>query len=631
MLAQCILEKVKLQTLSNSQLIPAIALLVERGATASVEACLVQTLEAVPDGSQNLVISKVSRHFRWLSEEQLNTVRRWLRILDACSYMQGTHHDNPIWRGLYQHFARHITLLELAEHLAELDHLDFAKVILRYWVPHMLHDDAGPDVTHSHREKNLSFHKPKLGENVVQALIDDFEALREANTWQKFDGEEETAAEIATDRAARPTKDFPIIDLFVVLSRHKMSIRRLRDDVFELLRRTKHPLAVWGVFRALMFRPEPFIPRVLALDMIKLFLQTGQTKDLRRAWLVFKNVPTLSILHCFDLPLKLIEHGYGTPDRIFYMLNRKTGPEDIVAPEWRDKERCTLRPEHVDLVHLVAFSWASREDRSDRIGFRRVWECYRFLQDRGAPLSVLMSRALVKSGIMRPLREGRYLPVAQVRYIISLVQRLEGDEIARNLDRLVFFARKRNHKLFKHAPALEGLWAGRMDEGIVRWTKWRMKLWKLRPSPWVGGNEVQHGTKQVQSADGGDGSSDAEMSQFEPFVVPRKVASDTADQVVLRQEIDREAEQDIDKDEINDRFEDEDHEEPLSLDAQQCNLLPDAVPSDSIEMADTGRVVLPSMDSTQDNSSLSRLCAAASTTDTSAPGRPGKARKGRGK
>ncbi|KAI7124776.1 hypothetical protein KC324_g17787 [Hortaea werneckii] len=98
----------------------------------------------------------------------------------------------------------------------------------------------------------------------------------------------------------------------------------------------------------------------------------------------------------------------------------------------------------IDLVHLIAYAYATQPHTSSRASFRRVWDCYRFLQDRGAPLAQLLSRSLVQAGLLRPLTERKFLPLEQTRFVLGLVSRLEGPQVAESLDRLVWDARQGN-------------------------------------------------------------------------------------------------------------------------------------------------------------------------------------------
>ncbi|KAK4549192.1 hypothetical protein LTR36_007650 [Oleoguttula mirabilis] len=567
-LAQGVCDKATLRTLGNKSLVPALALLTERGVTANIAACLTRCLQAVPESGRSGVVFKVSRSFKVTTGEGLESARLWLRVLDSCSYMQGSHHDHPLWPHVYRQLAHNIRIVDLAEHLSSLQHLDFAQVILRYWLPQHMRDEE-PETLNSTNHKSLSFRRAKA---LAPDLIASFEALRARKS-------------LASVELAKTPTDFPFVDLLATLARHHVPYAKLLQDSFTIMKHSKHPLALWGLFRALKRHPKLGLPRQIAIDFIHYFSQTGDARDAYRAWLVFKKVPTISLLACFELPLKLIEHGYGTPERIFRILNRKVG-EDITLPEERETPRMALKPEHIDLVHLVAYAWAAHGHQQasttggSRVAFRRVWECYRFLQDRGAPLSTLMSRALVKAGILRPLSEGKYVPLAQTRYVISLVQRLEGDEIAANLDRLVFEARNNNRVL----GGYETWWAGRMNDGIVRATKWRMRLWaKEQSSPWFG-NDGAVDTRTTEErwrardrwlgettseAGGGSARQDGALAS------PRQVAADSADLEVWRREVDEVVGREKRSESVEEGDEDDDDgDESASPQAQQHAVVP---------------------------------------------------------
>jgi hypothetical protein len=172
-------------------------------------------------------------------------------------------------------------------------------------------------------------------------------------------------------------------------------------------------------------------------------------------------MPTLPLLPYADLLLKLIEKGKTHGEKIFEMLLRYH-PEERIPIGQREHRRLNINQEHVVLVHNVAYAFASSKHLSPRTAFRRVWECYRFLRDRRAPLQPLISRALVKTGLSRPLTESERLSETQVKYIISVVEQVEGPAIAREVDRIVWDAwewtlkRQWSHSLPPPAKGPEG-------------------------------------------------------------------------------------------------------------------------------------------------------------------------------
>ncbi|TKA22350.1 hypothetical protein B0A50_08169 [Salinomyces thailandicus] len=491
-LAQSVADKAALRTLSTSQLVSALAFFVHRGLdkNTDIRRHITAIADIIPEASWSTIVRKVSHSLRWTKNKDPSVVRYWLRILDDCKYMKGTHYDNATWRSVYQHFALHVKISDLSEHFASLHPEDFVQIALRYWVPYFaaLEDDSHtPSAFLKRRTAGqghliLSFQRVKLSEDSIQSVVDCFEGLRAEKTAR------------ASLKLSKPNRhrweDHALTDLLVALARHHIPCDNLLLEIVQVYKLHQNPNdSLWSLYRTSLLHPELAMPHALALKLLLHFsIRSQDTGSLRRAWLIFKNVPTISVLDCFELPLKLIERGYGTPDRIHYMLNRKTR-EDIVPPESRvlttqadgdecadgtplkGQQNCSLRPEHIDLVHLIAYHWAKQERYNSRICFRRVWDCCRFLQDRGAPLSILMSRALVKAGILRPLQETKYLTLGPVRYIMKLVTRLEGEHVAQRLDKLVFEARRNNnaHKF----RALH--WAPAIDEGMARRVEWRLR------------------------------------------------------------------------------------------------------------------------------------------------------------
>ncbi|KAK0855315.1 Glycosyl phosphatidyl inositol protein transamidase complex subunit [Friedmanniomyces endolithicus] len=364
-----------------------------------------------------------------------------------------------------------------------LDRANMAQVLLRHWVPrYLLLDDGAAAEPHDHGV----FKRINLGSVAQKA------------TSAAIGHESTSASEEHTD---------PLIGLLVTLAKWTKGYAIFLQDLLDMLGAVQTRPEVWATFDSIRRHPELGIPATFAKTLVLYLTATGNPAHLSLAWKVYEAVPSLSVMECIDFPLQLIEHGLGTPDRIFHLLNSKVGPE-IVKPEFRATPRLALQPAQVDLAHLVAYAWAKQEHTSSRVAFRRVWEVYRFLQDRGAPLSPLMSRSLVRAGIAQPMQEGKNVSLAQVKYIIAIVQRLEGKEAAAYLDRLVWPINKRLRDPSNPAAVARlSWWAGRMDDGIARRMRWRLKLWTKKKRGWFDGDgplAKRRRSKDVQSANADD-------------------------------------------------------------------------------------------------------------------------------
>jgi hypothetical protein len=148
---------------------------------------------------------------------------------------------------------------------------------------------------------------------------------------------------------------------------------------------------------------------------------------LRRIW----------ISRCPKLIISMIQNTRIHSDRIFAMINFREPANSI--PYWRRScKKNPLDQSRIDLIHLMAMSFAERKYRTSRAALRDVYLCYTYLRDRRAELQPAMSRALMLSGVIRPLLESRYVSADRCRWILNMVKRLEGHEVAEELDKVIY-------------------------------------------------------------------------------------------------------------------------------------------------------------------------------------------------
>ncbi|TKA62302.1 hypothetical protein B0A55_11882 [Friedmanniomyces simplex] len=433
-MALCIRDKARLRTLDEDQLRHVLASLLGRidGEAPSIEQAFAEALDALPASQRHGAVTELSRHFRTsfkLGKHNTDTIRTLFRILDSFQSLQGSHVQHSTWHQVYRRLGSLLRPAALAEHLCSLDRTDLAQVLLRYWVPRYLEqlNDGTAAELHDHGKfRRITIASRMRSRAEVHGIVHEY-----AQLW--------TSTPIAVghglDDGSKKHTD-PLIDLLVMLAKWRKSYAIFLQDLLDMLSAVQTRGQVWTTFESVRRHPELGVPNSVAKTLVHYLAATSDPAHLHLAWEVFEAVPSLSVLECIDFTLQLIEHGLGTPDRIFHLLNKKTGP-DIVKPEFRGKPQLALQSAHIDLAHLAAYAWAKQENTPSRVAFRRVWEVYRFLQDRGAPLSALMSRSLVRAGVVRPIQEGKNVSLAQMKYILALVQRLEGDDVAADLDRLV--------------------------------------------------------------------------------------------------------------------------------------------------------------------------------------------------
>jgi hypothetical protein len=323
---------------------------------------------------------------------------------------------------------------------------------------------------------------------------------------------------------------FAIVDLVDRLARYQIPYTRLLAEVADIYMETQRNTTTKNFFMELRRRRYCGIPTALAAKLVHHFVAHN---EINFAFDVFRSVPTLPLLPYTELLLRLIQQGKTHGAYIFEMLTR-FHPEERIPEQRRMHRRLSIKQEHIDLVHEVAYVFASSEHLSPRTAFRRVWECYRFLRDRRAPLRPLISRAFVKAGITRPLKESERLSEEQVKYIISIVHQVEGPAIAKEVDHIVWDAWKwtleRQWSRNSAPPAKGPEGQGQLYENRRRlWMKGGGRIYvpdqahehvnEEAKSPRIQGNQEGGATDNAESTTADGDSSSSQLTKYEPTTI----------------------------------------------------------------------------------------------------------------
>lgn len=223
-------------------------------------------------------------------------------------------------------------------------------------------------------------------------------------------------------------------DVIAHLARWKVPYVKLLHEIFSIYLATQPTTTVKNLaFNLLKRSPAPFVPRDLGVKLVDRFLKEGRPSDAAR---IFLAVPGIPLSAYPELPVVAVQEDRVHASLILAMLHRVCA-EDLVTKEHRFRHTNPLRTKQIDIIHQTAAAWAKSTHINARTAFRRVWECYRFLQDRGARLSPLMSQALAEAGIVRAIKENGRMSIEQAHYVINVVERIEGRKKAAKLDQAV--------------------------------------------------------------------------------------------------------------------------------------------------------------------------------------------------
>lgn len=157
-------------------------------------------------------------------------------------------------------------------------------------------------------------------------------------------------------------------------------------------------------------------------------------------------------------------------------------------------EHHELRTYRASLLDRMALAYAQALHLHPRVAFRNVYHCYLLHKwHRLGFVSVDMSRALTIAGVVRPLQEGKWVSTMQVRWILKVVNEVEGEGIARGVDELCYKWRTE----VVHKTSRRKAWERRLEEmGLVvpRPIKKRLKGKTL--ARWMDGRKAGNGRRE---------------------------------------------------------------------------------------------------------------------------------------
>jgi hypothetical protein len=318
------------------------------------------------------------------------------------------------WDGIYKVLAPHVSLSDLQPHITQFEQVDICRILLHCWVP-MLYRNPAQSPPEKRRAKVFARRKEPLRQikgHFESMMIDDWEL----------------GGKLYGDIRAFP-------NLLAALARSDLPYRNLMGDVFRFVHECRGPAGLLDLCELLREKKVP----IYSTPVLKVLDDISST-DPTLAYILYK-CHNIWISRCPELLLTLIKEGVHSHE-IFRILKDREESNTVPLTQRLHPINATSDLRNT-MIHMVADTISRYPHRGARVAFRDVSACYRYLQDRHAPINPIMGRALVRTGVTEFLQDKRWASTERFKWILGVVRDLEGDKIADELDSVMFRWRER--------------------------------------------------------------------------------------------------------------------------------------------------------------------------------------------
>lgn len=450
-----------------------------------------------------------SKSFRNYFPDELHAeiVPRLLEVLRVCDHLEPGHVKAE---EIYALLAKYMKPVDLAGHWKRMDAYGFCHILLHSWLPNTDLEALVQDTRHEVEPildtvgmKHLTFSRMELSHDNLPLVQQHF-----ANFWDEeqdiyssdvarfLDSEDNIYRSDYPDHpdhfgprdlvryypALEGTPQVhllrPQVHLIRAFAAAGVRYDRIVQVLFKTWQAVLQPKPLHNTFCHAYRHEELAMPTPAAIDLINYLLTVSLPL---RALMTFRMVPSVCITDVPNLLLELLKKDITPSHIIFEFLNRQ--PHHIRLED-RAVERLNIPAAQIDYAHIIARVLSQHPSLRSRVAYRRVWSIYRWLNDHGAPLQPLLTRALVHSGIIRPLQDRRLIAKARVKFIVDLVARVEGQAVANDVDRLTYLLQSKTYPEASRRKRLQR-WAELRRPKETAWAKkvrYRVRLWtKVRP------------------------------------------------------------------------------------------------------------------------------------------------------
>jgi len=315
-------------------------------------------------------------------------IRTWMHSLSRSAQFRSHVLGSPVWETVERRLARSMHTNNITTYLEVFSDFDQCKFIIRNWVYDLVQPESGLEPAKVYSAVMRSFY------------------------------------ELCGTRGLAPCYNNLILALY---HENQLNERILHDSLW-LLRKLSRPDIIMRIFELLQSCNIPVKAAIVGAEV-----QQYSGIDPGVALRIFELHQALSLEGCVDLAIALINDPLSHVDITFRLLERH-------RPTTNNRLKST-RPSfeaRSHLLHEMATAFAHASHLNPSIAFRKVRLCYTHLRRDRLTLRPALVRALTHAGIVRRLQAGESVGTERVRWILSMVREIEGEEVEKVVDEVVY-------------------------------------------------------------------------------------------------------------------------------------------------------------------------------------------------
>ncbi|KAJ8059365.1 hypothetical protein OCU04_012318 [Sclerotinia nivalis] len=190
----------------------------------------------------------------------------------------------------------------------------------------------------------------------------------------------------------------------------------------------------FGHIHAVLKQSKMFNIRVNT-DVLAGLVNNTTSVDLQAAYNIYMQhcVGGVKPEACASLFATMVYHG---SEGIWTALD---APIYAAMPKWKRKapSHKILSQARIELVHELAKAFAHHKVKNPRQALRNVTQCWHYLRAHKVKPTSEISRAVTRVGIIADVRDGKWGRTERVRWVLEVIEKAEGPEVADAVRRAV--------------------------------------------------------------------------------------------------------------------------------------------------------------------------------------------------